>query len=133
VNHFLGLCGPLEPDGPDAFRAPFLAESYRARRDPGAPEAEVPAYLLIEAMTQMACRASARQLFDGRRTVPAQIANLRLSGASLRADYALLARVGERHGFAHVTCRLVSGDGRVAAEGEFVTSPLEPPGEEPVQ
>ncbi|QQP93453.1 hypothetical protein IGS68_33055 (plasmid) [Skermanella sp. TT6] len=125
MTRFLALCGEQrEEDG--VFTAPFRPESYAVLHDPSFAGPGIPPYLVVEAMAQHACRASSAVLFDGRRTVPAQVSDLGLAPVPEGRRYRLVATVGGRGQFGSVRCELIDPDGAVVASGHFTTSAIEP-------
>jgi hypothetical protein len=114
---YLELCGELQLQGEDAdgrYCAPFRPERYPAAL---LNESEVPLYLLVEALAQVGCRASAREFFAGARTIPVQVNSLR-AGRKVLADQVgctLTASVQPKGAMAVADCELVDASGEVVA------------------
>ena len=122
---YLDLCGPLQTSGRLASAA-FEPLQYGVGPDREAP---VPAFVILEALIQVACRASSAAVFDGVRVIPAKLRDFAVLEPMVVTESALrleaeIVRAGR---LATAVCRLVRDDRDVTARVIVTCAPLPDP------
>lgn len=122
----LDLCGPLAMDATRTMAsAPFRPDAVR-RGGVTCGETGFPAYLIAEALAQVACRAAQIQVpLAGRRYLPATTRALTIADhpPSSVAGGTLTATLRRMQPLPEFACRLMDGDGGTIAEATLIVAP----------